>query len=170
MTDDEKEQKEAQLVRDFLANATPEQRHLFIARSNYDCNYDALNELAADPQLDRASALLMYWSLGAAWYVQYGHDDDVPDYSRHSLALIRLIETRYSAGFYADHGIWFDPMQSEAEGRMITLICRSDGLYLTSCASPHPVMCMLIWMMRIMMKAYHYRWQNRCMHSMNSIC
>ena len=79
MTDEEKEQKEAQLIRDFLTNATPEQRHLFIARSNYDSNYDALNELAADPQLDRASALLMYWSLG----------------------------------FYADHGIWFDPMQSE---------------------------------------------------------
>ena len=113
MTDEEKEQKEAQLIRDFLTNATPEQRHLFIARSNYDSNYDALNELAADPQLDRASALLMYWSLGAAWYVQYGHDDDVPDYSRQTLALIRLIETRYSAGFYADHGIWFDPMQSE---------------------------------------------------------
>lgn len=113
MTDEEKEQKEAQLIRDFLTNATPEQRHLFIARSNYDSNYDALNELTADPQLDRASALLMYWSLGAAWYVQYGHDDDVPDYSRQTLALIRLIETRYSAGFYADHGIWFDPMQSE---------------------------------------------------------
>lgn len=62
MTDEEKEQKEAQLIRDFLTNATPEQRHLFIARSNYDSNYDALNELAADPQLDRASALLMYWS------------------------------------------------------------------------------------------------------------
>lgn len=97
------------VLQDYLQNASPEQRHIYVARRNYDDNPEVLAWLAARSDLDRATALLMYWSLGAAWFAQYADAGDVPAHEREAYALARSIEQRYLDGDYADRGLAFDP-------------------------------------------------------------
>jgi hypothetical protein len=111
MDDSEIEQKSWDIVRTYLEGATPQQWHLFAAGSNYDSNTKALHWLIDNPAIDRATALVAYWSLGAPWYVQYASGHDLPDGSAEleTFQLLRLIEQRFADGYYTNHGIWFDP-------------------------------------------------------------
>lgn len=93
----------------YLERATPQQWHVFAARSNYDGNRYALEWLAGHPRLSRATALLMYWALGAGWHVQFVSEDEVDGWALPAHRLIRSIETRYLGGYYADGTIYFDP-------------------------------------------------------------
>jgi len=103
-------EREAQtLTLRYLQRATPAQWHVYAARSNYDSNRYALEWLADNPQLTRATALLMYWALGAGWYVQFVSDDDVDSWALPAHRLIRRIERNYVSGFYTDGSIYFDP-------------------------------------------------------------
>lgn len=105
--------KEWEITLNYLQSATPAQLHLFVARSNYDGNTQALHWLVDNPDLDRATALMMYWYLGAAWYVQFASEQDMESYEQDTFQYLKLLEQRYSEGYYADRGIWFDPQQSE---------------------------------------------------------
>ncbi|MEG2804674.1 DUF4274 domain-containing protein [Stenotrophomonas sp.] len=104
------------LLHDHLVQATPEQRHLYVARSNYGDNGRALAWLADQPDLDRATALMLFWSVGAGWHAQYETIDAVPEYARDTHQLIARVQQRYLAGFYADHGIAFDPGHWDGAG------------------------------------------------------
>lgn len=99
------------LVHTYLADASPAAWHVFAARSNYDGNQQALRWLLDQPTLDRSTALLIYWYLGAAWHVQFTSADQA--LSPETFTLLRLIEERYAAGFYEAGNIWFDPHTSE---------------------------------------------------------
>lgn len=99
------------LVQAYLAQATPAAWHVFAARSNYDGNQRALRWLLDQPTLDRGTALLIYWYLGAAWHVQFSSAEEA--LSPETFELLRLIEERYAAGFYEAGNIWFDPHTSE---------------------------------------------------------
>ncbi len=99
------------LVHAYLADASPTAWHVFAARSNYDGNEQALRWLLDQPTLDRGTALLIYWYLGAAWHVQFSSADQA--LSPGTFHLLRLIEERYAAGFYEAGNIWFDPHTSE---------------------------------------------------------
>jgi uncharacterized protein DUF4274 len=111
MTSETIESRSWELVRAYLAEATPAEWHLFAARSNYDANATALRWLIDQKALDRATALLIYWNLGAAWFVQFlsAQESSNPD----TFQLLRLIEDRYHAGFYEAGNIWFDPRASD---------------------------------------------------------
>ena len=107
------QQQEWDNVRRDLEQATPAQWHLFAARSNYDGNDQPLRWLIDNPNLDRATALLIYWYLGAGWYVQFESEQKMQSYERETFQQLKLLEQRYSEGYYACHNIWFDPLQSE---------------------------------------------------------
>lgn len=113
LSDEEREKKSWELIFDYLKQATPAQWHIYVANSNYDGNAQGLNWLANNAQLDRASAIMMYWSLGAAWYVQYAEEEELPEHEQNAWQLIKTLESRCLNGFYADHGIWFDAMHSD---------------------------------------------------------
>lgn len=108
-----REQQEWDIVRGYLEQATPAQLHLFAARSNYDGNAQSLCWLIDNPNLDRATALLIYWYLGAAWYVQFESEQDMASYEQETFQQLKLLEQRYRDGYYASHNIWFDPFKSE---------------------------------------------------------
>jgi hypothetical protein len=108
---DSREAQAWEIVRTWLAAATPAQWHLFAARSNYDGNAQALQWLIDRPDLDRATALLIYWNLGAAWFVQYASAE--ASSNEDTYRLLRQIEERYDAGFYEHGDIWFDPRHSD---------------------------------------------------------
>lgn len=98
-----------ELTKDYLRQATPQERHLFVLESNYDGSSSGVRYLVDDPQLDRATALALFWRLGASYYASYESIDSIPDFQREDYELINLIAARYCSGYYANHGIGFDP-------------------------------------------------------------
>lgn len=116
MTDEERTQAIRSIVLSYLQGATPEQWHVYVARSNYDDNAPALRWLIDNPQLDRGTALMIYWYMGAAGYVQFASEDQVKDYEKDTFRLLLLIEQRYADGFYTQGRIWFAPEHSEGGG------------------------------------------------------
>ncbi len=110
-SDNDIETRAWNLVHAYLADASPAAWHVFAARSNYDGNQQALRWLLDQPTLDRGTALLIYWYLGAAWHVQFTSAEQA--LSPETFRLLRLIEERYAAGFYEAGNIWFDPHTSE---------------------------------------------------------
>jgi hypothetical protein len=118
MDDAEIETQSWDIVRTYLEGATFQAWHRFAAGSNYDSNAKPLRWLIDNPAVDRATALVIYWSLGAPWYAQYASEHDLTDGSPQieTFRLLRLIEQRYADGFYANHGIWFDPRHWHGPG------------------------------------------------------
>lgn len=102
-----------EFLRDFLRAATPQQRHTFVRRANYDAGESLVRLVLDDPTTDRATALAAYWILGASYYSRYASADDVPQDERPTWELLRTIEDRHAAGFWADHGIAFDPTDDD---------------------------------------------------------
>ncbi|AKU21529.1 DUF4274 domain-containing protein [Massilia sp. NR 4-1] len=107
MTEEQLEQQEWDIVRNYLVGATKAQRHIFAARANYDGNSEAFRWLVDSSETDQATALLLYWNLGAAWHVQF--DSAEASSSPTTYQLLRLLEQRYKAGFYETASIYFDP-------------------------------------------------------------
>ncbi|UTY60070.1 DUF4274 domain-containing protein [Massilia sp. erpn] len=110
MTEEQLEQQEWDIVRNYLVSATKAQRHIFAARANYDGNSEAFRWLVDSTETDQATALLLYWNLGAAWYVQF--DSAEASSSPATYQLLRLIEQRCTAGFYETAAIYFNPHRS----------------------------------------------------------
>lgn len=110
-SDNDIETRVQAIVQAYLADASPAAWHVFAARSNYDGNLQALRWLVDQPTLDRGTALLIYWYLGAGWHVQFTSAEQA--LSPETFLLLRLIEERYAAGFYNTGHIWFDPHTSE---------------------------------------------------------
>ncbi|GIG39158.1 DUF4274 domain-containing protein [Cellulomonas phragmiteti] len=102
-----------QFLRDFLQSATPQQRHTFVRRTSYDSGDATIRFVLDDPTTDRATALAAYWILGACYYSRYASADETTDDERPTWELLRTIEERYAAGFWADHGIAFDPTDDD---------------------------------------------------------
>jgi len=100
------------IIHEHLAAATPWDWHVYADGSNYSDNQLGLKWLLDQPSLELATALTIYWNLGAAWYVAYEtvEQADNPE----TFALLRLIEDRVQRGFYQGRNLWFDPMQSES--------------------------------------------------------
>ncbi|AVB19136.1 MULTISPECIES: DUF4274 domain-containing protein [Pseudomonas syringae group] len=100
------------IIREHLESATPADWHAYADGSNYSDNQPGLKWLLDQPSLEVATALTIYWNLGAAWYVAFEHVEQVDD--AETFEMLRLIETRVQNGFYQGRSIWFDPMQSES--------------------------------------------------------
>lgn len=100
-------------LRDWLETAGPRERHTFVRRANYDSGEHHVRFVLDQPTTDRATALAAYWILGASYYSRYAAADDVPEDERPTWELLRSIEDRYAAGFWADHGIAFDPTDDD---------------------------------------------------------
>jgi hypothetical protein len=105
---DNPEDQEWAILKDYLISATPSQLHYYAATSNYDGNYKALALMSQNPQLEKATALLIHWYLAADYFARV---EDIPDFAQHSYELIREIQDRYSTGFYKNTNISFDPSE-----------------------------------------------------------
>jgi hypothetical protein len=114
MTSKEIEAQSWKLVRSYLETASPAQWHIFAARSNYDDNEQALRWLIDNSKTDLSTVLMIYWNLGAAWYVQFSSEEEcAAEYQKRKYRLLRLIEQRYNSSYYANSEIWFDPNHSD---------------------------------------------------------
>lgn len=100
------------IIRGYLEAATPMAWHVYADGSNYSDNRPGLLWLLDQPSLELATALTIYWNLGAAWYVAFETVEQADN--AETFELLRLIEHRVQAGFYQGRSLWFDPMQSES--------------------------------------------------------
>lgn len=91
MTEELLEQKEWEMILGFLETATPEELHVYGASSNYDGNSAGISWLIDNPKIDKATALLVYWYLGAAWYVQYANEDEAVAEASYNLEPYRAL-------------------------------------------------------------------------------
>ncbi|ULJ68626.1 DUF4274 domain-containing protein [Wielerella bovis] len=101
------------LILDFLKNATPAEQFNYAARSNYDDNKAGLAWLIDQPETERAVILKIYWNLGADYLTQFDDEQDVPYFVQEDWRLTRLIEARYTNGFYTNANIWYDPYDTD---------------------------------------------------------
>jgi hypothetical protein len=66
-------------------------------------------EILGNPACEAATALLIYWSCGPEFYLQYANREEVPDYLVDGYDLLTTIEARYVAGEFLAGLIAFDP-------------------------------------------------------------
>lgn len=108
MTDEQRTEATRQLILDHLAIATPEQRHVYVAYSNYDDNDYGVRFLAQSPELAVGTAIMLFWFLGADYLCRVPADE-LQSYQKDKLELARLIERRVLEGFYRSGLIAYDP-------------------------------------------------------------
>jgi hypothetical protein len=112
MSTDEIERRHWAIVLAYLEQATPEQWHIYAARSNYDDNMRGLRWLLDNSALDEATARMIYWNLGAGYFVQFATGEDAGSYRQEVFDLLRLIEQRCAGHYYRNRALWFDPAHS----------------------------------------------------------
>ena len=106
------EAKVNEIVMDFLKSATPLQRHQLVAEWNHDSGYDVFNCIVDDPETDKATALMMYWTSGGGSNYTYENREDMlarSSWDRERFDLIEKLEAKYMAGFYKNHQFAYDP-------------------------------------------------------------
>lgn len=96
------------LIRDHLTRATPEQRHMYVASSNYDDNERGIRFLADLPDLAQGTAVMLFWLKGADALARLT-PTEMASYQEDAWELIKLIEQRVVNGFYRTGTIRFDP-------------------------------------------------------------
>ena len=109
MSDDDKARAAHAIVARHLQHASALERHVYVARSNYDDNLPHLGWLADQPKLDLATAVMMFWCLGGRW--QAGFAADSPEAQQDKWQLCQRLQQRCVQGFYAQGAIHFDPGQ-----------------------------------------------------------
>ena len=95
-------------IRDHLTRATPEQRHMYVASSNYDDNERGIRFLADLPDLEQGTAVMLFWLKGADALARLT-PTEMASYQEDAWELIKLIEQRVVNGFYRTGTIRFDP-------------------------------------------------------------
>ena len=90
-------------------NSDAEELHAFVENWNWDKGEWGPAEVAGNPACEAATALLIYWSCGPEFYLQYANREEVPDFLVDGFDLLTVIEARYVAGAYLPGLIAFDP-------------------------------------------------------------
>jgi Domain of unknown function (DUF4274) len=90
-------------------NSDAEELHAFVANWNWDKGEWGPEEVAGNPACEAATALLIYWSCGPEFYLQYANREEVPDFLVDGFDLLTAIEARYVAGEFLPGLIAFDP-------------------------------------------------------------
>jgi Domain of unknown function (DUF4274) len=104
-----REQRGWELLRRHLSTATPWQLHIYADQSNFDCNRRGIEFVLDNPQLCAATAVLIFWKLGADYYARYTADE-IREFQRPTDRLVWTIEQRVRDGFYSPGAIAYDPM------------------------------------------------------------
>ena len=95
------------IIHAHLQAASAEQRHVYVAGSNYDDNLPHLQYLAAQTDLDQATAKMMFWCLGGRYLAQFAPEH--AQYQSEDALLCRELIARLQQGHYAQGNIYFDP-------------------------------------------------------------
>ena len=84
-------------------------RFEFIKKYNWDDGIAVLHLMIRDPNLDKASALYIYWLGKPEFFTQFSSRDEVLNHARENYDLIKEIEQKYASGFYTVSELSFNP-------------------------------------------------------------
>ena len=95
------------IIKTHLQAASAAQWHVYVAGSNYDDNLPHLQYLAAQSNLDQATAKMMFWCLGGRYLAQFAPEH--AKYQSEDAQLCRELIMRLQQGHYSNANIYFDP-------------------------------------------------------------
>lgn len=116
ITEQEHQQLENNIWKQFLTNATPLEIHQSVISSNWDGNSFLLNWIKDNPKTDKATILIAYWMSAPRWKKQFLNREDYLEKEGYGIAgfdLIEELEQRYINGFYKDSNIEMDPANDQ---------------------------------------------------------
>lgn len=101
---------------EYLKTASPEDWHQVAWSWNYDSGTEPLEWIVSQPNCSKGTALLIYWTAGPRYMYQYANREEVGKYNLDVYDLIKVIEEKYTSGFYQKDDIYFDP-KNDYDGR-----------------------------------------------------
>lgn len=109
MDDDDFDALYLDLMKEFLATATPLQWLAVVTTMNYD-NGSALPDwISKHPKLEPAVAKALYWYQQPGYFQHYASQDKVPGINRAGWARIQALSQRFEQGNLAPATIGWDP-------------------------------------------------------------
>ncbi|GHF31578.1 hypothetical protein HNQ07_000543 [Deinococcus metalli] len=96
------------MMKDFLSTASAEEWFFVATTTNYD-DKELLHWMVDQPICPQAAAHAIYWMMGPGFYTKFRSIDDVSDWAKPTLVLLRDTEKKFADGFYAESDIGFDP-------------------------------------------------------------
>lgn len=109
MDDDDFDALYLDLMKEFLATATPLQWLAVVTTMNYD-NGSALPDwISKHPKLEPAVAKALYWYQQPGYFQHYASQDKVPSINRSGWARVQALSQRFEQGNLAPATIGWDP-------------------------------------------------------------
>lgn len=109
MNDDDFDALYLDLMKEFLATATPLQWLAVVTTMNYD-NGSALPDwISKHPQLEPAVAKALYWYQQPGYFQHYASQDKVPSINRKGWSRVQALSQRFEDGNLAPATIGWDP-------------------------------------------------------------
>lgn len=117
LSEEELDALEYRLLVEWLDSVPTTDWHVFAHNWNFDNADDILHWLLDNPRTERATALMLYWMLGARFFKQYATAAAARAACVESDWLfIHHIEAQYLSGFYAPGTVGFDPASDPFPG------------------------------------------------------
>lgn len=117
LSEEEIDALEYKLLVEWLETVPTTDWHLFAQNWNYDNSKDILYWLVDNPRTERATALLIYWMLGARFFKQYATAAEARVQGaavEKNWHLVHKLEANYLRGFYAAGPVGFNPAHDES--------------------------------------------------------
>ena len=92
----------------WLSKRDPDEWHRVALSWNWDSGYMVLRWIIQQPDCDRATALLIFWRGDVAYYLPYGHRDEVPEPNGDVYDLLCEIRQNWIAGKYRRSELAYD--------------------------------------------------------------
>ncbi|TPG38139.1 DUF4274 domain-containing protein [Flavobacterium pectinovorum] len=84
--------------------------HQFVQHWNYDDGLEPFEWIIKQKNLDKGTALCLYWMLQPDYFCRFKNEDEIKeDINYETYQLIKEIEQRYVSGFYESENFSFDP-------------------------------------------------------------
>lgn len=119
LSEEELDALEYKLLIEWLESIPTPQWHVFVHNWNFDNANDILRWLADNPRTEQATALLIYWMLGARFYKRYATAAAARAHGASVEKLwlfIHQLEANYLRDFYAAGTVGFDPTHDSSPG------------------------------------------------------
>lgn len=97
------------LMKEFLASASPMQWLAVVTTMNYDNGSALADWISKQPKLEPAVAKALYWYQQPGYFQHYASQDKVPSINRKGWARVQALSQRFADGNLAPATIGWDP-------------------------------------------------------------
>lgn len=102
---------ENQFLSEFNKIATKEELHELAQNINWDGGYFELEQIISHPNIDRGTALLLYWYGEPQYFTKYSSAEEVEECNRQNYIFIKKVERMLLENDFKSNEIPFNPVQ-----------------------------------------------------------